>query len=164
MRTRDADRTGFSLIEVVLSLGVIAFALVAILGVFPTGLSANRSGITDTRAGELVKAVTATIEAQCHSFGSIQCYGLTLDLGSLDKTSPAQLLYASFPSPDSPQITNTVDPGTIYTIELRFDNNPEVAPGVSLGTGKLNQIQIRVWGKEKTASSLEFFYLARNQP
>ena len=43
---------GFSLVEVVLALGVVGFALVAILGVFPVGLTTQHSAQDDTRAAQ----------------------------------------------------------------------------------------------------------------
>jgi len=41
---------GFSLVEVVLALGVVAFAIVAILGIVPTGLSSSHGAQDETRA------------------------------------------------------------------------------------------------------------------
>jgi uncharacterized protein (TIGR02598 family) len=155
---------GFSLVEVVLALGVIAFSLVAILGVFPTGLAANRLSVSDTRAAQLASAVSATIDAQSATFSSVNCYGVLLDLATFDSTSAPQLLYASYPSPNQPNISTTQNADSIYTIELRFDNDPIVAaPGTKLGAGKLNQIQIRISGKSSNAGAAEFFYVARNK-
>ena len=159
----------FSLIEVVLALGVISFALVAILGVFPIGLAANRSSISDTRAAQLINAIVATIDAQCGTFSNVQCFGLpSLDLTTLTTTDAPKMLYASYPSPDQPTISNTEDANSIYTIELKFDNDPEVAPnpppnGTHLEPGKLNQIRIRIRGKSAAAGYLEFSYLARKR-
>src|SRR6185369_16768545 len=98
------DRTGFSLIEVVLAIGIIAISLVAILGVFPTGLSSNRTSISDTRAAALGDAVFATIDAQTKTFSSVNCYGTTFDLASLS-TTDSKTLYASYPSTSEPTIS-----------------------------------------------------------
>ena len=73
-RVRARGGNSFSLVEVVLALGVISFALVAILGVFPIGLAANRTSISDTRAAQLVNAVVATIDAQCATFDNVQLF------------------------------------------------------------------------------------------
>jgi uncharacterized protein (TIGR02598 family) len=155
----------FSLIEVVLALGVIAFALVAILGVFPTGLAANRSSISDTRASQLLSAITATIDAQCTTFSNVTCYGTTLDLASLDTATAAKTLYVSYPSPNQPTISNNANlTSWIYTVELTFDNNPALtSTGTKLGPGKLNKIQLRLRGKSTTEGFVEGFYLARNR-
>ncbi|HSH37486.1 MAG TPA: prepilin-type N-terminal cleavage/methylation domain-containing protein [Chthoniobacterales bacterium] len=154
---------GFSLIEVVLALGVISFALVAIFGVFPTGLAANRLGISDTRAAQLANAVATMIDSQSTKFSSVDCYGATLNLASLDKSAAPVVLHAGYPSPSQPEITNIATAASIYTIEMRFDNDPEVAPGTKLGAGKLNQIQMRFRGKSADSSTVEFFFTARNK-
>ena len=168
-RIRARRGNSFSLVEVVLALGVISFALVAILGVFPIGLAANRTSISDTRAAQLVNAVVATIDAQCATFDNVQCFGLPpLDLASLTTTDAPKMLYAGYPSPNQPSIGSTQDADSIYTIELRFDNDPAIAPepapnGTHLGPGKLNQIKIRLLGKSRAAGFLDFSYLARKK-
>jgi uncharacterized protein (TIGR02598 family) len=164
-RVKSATRDGFSLIEVVLALGVISFALVAILGVFPAGLAANRTSISDTRAAQLANAITATIDAQSAAFSSVNCYGVTLNLASFG-ASDTKTLFAGYPSPNQPEITSGANPNSIYTIELRFDNDPPLnsaIPPTKLGPGKLNQLQIRIKGKSNTSDFAEFFYLARKK-
>lgn len=155
-------KTGFSLVEVVLALGVIAFSLVAILGVFPSGMRANRLGISDTRASQVATAITATIKAQENDFSSVDCFGLALNLSTLTAGSPAQLLYVRYPDPDRPEISPTATPDVIYTVELRFNNDPEVAPGLTLGPGRLNRIEIRVYPRSRNEGFAEFFQVVRN--
>lgn len=156
--------TAFSLIEVVLALGIIGFSLVAILGVFPTGLSSNRTSVSDTRAAALANAVFATIEAQTKTFSSVNCYGTTLDLAALS-TTDTKKLYVSYPTASEPTISS--DPALadwIYTIEMRFDNDPVLTPaGTKVGAGKLNKIQMRISGKSNAEGSVETFYVARNR-
>jgi len=166
--TRNSRReaSGFSLVEVVLALGVIAISLVAILGVFPVGLSSNRTSVSDTRAAELANAIFATIDAQSSSFSSVQCYGTTLDLVALSTAAAdTRTFYASYSSPNQPVISS--DPllaDRIYSIELKFDNDPAVTPsGVKLGSGNLNKIQMRISGKSTTEGFVEMFYIARNR-
>jgi uncharacterized protein (TIGR02598 family) len=159
---RNPNTPGFSLVEVVLALGVISFSLVAILGVLPAGFDADRQSIADTRAAQLASAVAATIDAQCATFTNVKCFGLTLDLEALSTTEPPKRLYASYPSPDAPKISD--DPANaIYTIEMRFNNDPPVDPsGTGLGAGKLNQIELRVLSKDR-ARYTEYFVMARNR-
>ena len=156
--------TGFSLIEVVLAIGIIAISLVAILGVFPTGLSSARTSINDTRAGALANAVFATIEAQTATFSNINCYGTTLDLSSLT-TTDTKTLYVSYPSRTEPTISGDSNlPDWIYTIELKFDNDPAVnAAGTKVGAGKLNKIQMRIRAKSSAEGFVEMFHVLRNR-
>jgi uncharacterized protein (TIGR02598 family) len=154
----------FSIIEVVLALGVVAFALVAILGVFPAALSQSRKGVSDTRATQLVKMIVATIDAQASSFGAIDCFGATLDLTNSSTGTAAVMLYAAYPSPDPPQITNTKNANSIYSVEIRFNNVPPVAPSTTLPAGTVNQLQIRIRGLSTVATDyIEFMYLARKK-
>ena len=71
------------------------------------------------------------------------------------------MLYAGYASPNQPTISNTQDANSIYTIELRFDNDPAIAPdpapnGTHLGPGKLNEIKIRLLGKSRAAGFFGF--------
>jgi len=59
MRTRDA----FSLIEVTIALGVVAFALVAILGLVPVALRSAREATDDTRSSLIAQDVATRARA-----------------------------------------------------------------------------------------------------
>ena len=162
---KSKHRSGFSLVEVVLALGVIAFSLVAILGVFPTGLASNRASINETRAAQLAQTIIATIDAQCATFSSVDCYDTLLDLTTLG-TGDTRTLFAGYPSPEQPEITSTANSNSIYTIELRFNKDPELtatSPPLQLGPGKVNQIEMRIYPKSRSEGFTEFFYLARNK-
>ena len=142
--------------------------MIAILAFFPAGLSSNRSSAQDTRAAQIAQAITGTIDSQTSTFSSVKCYGLTLDLASLSTMATSssalqQKLYATYPSNsagDQPTISTT-STDSIYSIELRFDNNPTAA--ASIGTGKASLVEIRVFGKSTTEGPVEFFFLARNK-
>ncbi|HEY5035834.1 MAG TPA: hypothetical protein VII74_01735 [Chthoniobacterales bacterium] len=163
-RRNSQPAAGFSLIEVVLALGVVAFALVAILGVFPAAFSQNRKGISDTRASQLVQMIVATIDSQATTFASVDCFGTNLDLANSSTGTAPVLLYADYASPSQPEITNTKNPNSIYTIEIRFNNNPDVAPSIKLPAGSVNQLQIRIRGLVANSTDFrEFMYLARKK-
>ncbi len=59
----DADQRAFSLVEVALSLGIVAFAFVAILGLLPVGLSSNRDALAESRVMNLIQTVVADRKA-----------------------------------------------------------------------------------------------------
>lgn len=56
--------TSFTLVEVVLALGVIGFAIVAIIGVLPVGLSTGRSAQDETRAAQIAQDIFASLASQ----------------------------------------------------------------------------------------------------
>lgn len=60
-------RSGFSLVEVVLALGVISFAIVAILGVVPVGLSTGHSAQNETRAAQIAQDILSSLASQAQA-------------------------------------------------------------------------------------------------
>jgi uncharacterized protein (TIGR02598 family) len=57
---RGSGREGFSLIEVVLAIGIISFAMIPLLGLMPVGVSMSRSASSDIALGLIRKDLTAT--------------------------------------------------------------------------------------------------------
>ena len=54
---------GFSLVEVVLALGVVAFCLFAILGMFPVALKTQQASVNQTTANEILGQILADLRA-----------------------------------------------------------------------------------------------------
>jgi type II secretory pathway pseudopilin PulG len=57
-------QSAFSLVEVVLALGVVGFATIAILGVLPIGLQTSHSSQDETRAAQIAQTVLASLASQ----------------------------------------------------------------------------------------------------
>lgn len=55
--------SGFSLIEIVLAIGIMSFALVAILGLFPIGLSTAAESKAETRIALIAQTLWAELQA-----------------------------------------------------------------------------------------------------
>jgi uncharacterized protein (TIGR02598 family) len=53
---------GFSLIEVAISLGIVAFAFVALLGVMPSGLSSFRTAIDSSNESWIMQGMNSMIQ------------------------------------------------------------------------------------------------------
>lgn len=82
------DQAGFSLVEVVIAIGVASFCLVVMLGLIPAGLNTNKDSSGETAAANIVRNISS-------------------DLRATAKTSTTTSLYSiSFPSGSTP-ITNT---------------------------------------------------------
>jgi Tfp pilus assembly protein PilV len=58
---------GFSLVEIVLALGIIAFALIAVLAVFPIGLTTQHSAQDDTRTAQIAGDILSSIASQAQA-------------------------------------------------------------------------------------------------
>src|SRR5947208_15187450 len=97
---RRARTHSFSLLEVVIALGVITVGIVGVLAVFPTALQTGHSAQDETRAAHIAQSVFGSLVAQAPSeFSKVQIRlsdGVTLsppiDLGT--SLSPAVTLYA----------------------------------------------------------------------
>jgi len=82
MKSNQSNTKGFSLIEVVLALGISVFALVTILALLPAGLGANQASIQQTAAVNLATAIVADLR-QTPSAPAVAASG-----GSLTAISP----------------------------------------------------------------------------
>ena len=58
-----SQRSAFSLIEVTLAIGIIGFALIAIVGLIPVGLTSGRDAIDATRSSLIAQDAKARVES-----------------------------------------------------------------------------------------------------
>lgn len=148
-------RAAFSLIEVVLALGIAGFSLVGILGLMPVAVESGRLGMMETRACHLAETTFATLRGQ--PFTAARCFGSDpLDLSQLTNNSnDKRIFYVAYdPAPDNsgnvaaaPRITpaSTSAPAdAVYTISLEFDNQPVIYGTERLSAGKANRVIARV--------------------
>src|SRR4249920_2281378 len=108
----------FSLVEVVLTLGVVGFALLAIIGLLPIGLQSGRASIQETRANHLAEQIFNTLRSQ--RFTAVDLSFLSgnstpIDLSSENTASgtPGPQLYATYEG-------TFIGAADYFTIELRF--------------------------------------------
>lgn len=132
-----SHRSAFSLVEVVLALGVVSFAIVAILGILPTGLQTGKSSQDETRATQLAQSVLATMASQAPTqFNNVQL--------ELNDGSPVQFdLSGSEPKPpfyaDNDGKMIGAPAGASYKIAVTTNGAP---PGFD--PGNANQVTVRV--------------------
>lgn len=161
-------RFAFSLIEVVLALGVAALGILAVVAILPTALNSGRESIAQTRAAQIAATFFSTLrsepfDAAHYTEGTInpttgaQTSGPTLDLRSLTTSSTDQPLvcYAQLDEVP-PEITSGGNtgtdarrlhfreannpPGAGYTLLVRFNNQPSDMFSARLA----NQIQLGI--------------------
>src|SRR5205814_6531881 len=86
---------GFSLAEVVIALGVIAIAVVAILALFPAALQTGHSAQDETRAAQIAQTIFPRLIGQAVSqFNNVQ---LLLSDNTTRSTPPVDLRAYSTP-------------------------------------------------------------------
>jgi hypothetical protein len=132
-RSDSPRRDAFSLVEVVLALGVVSFAIVAILGVFPVGLSLGHSAQDETRAPQIAQSIFGALAAQnlkrvggqpeLDGNGHLQLNNaarIPSVAGPIDLTSSADvLIYAR-----NDGTLSDSDAGATYAITIRLNNAP----------------------------------------
>lgn len=131
--------------EIVLALGVISFALVAIIGLLPIGLASGRASIQETRANFLAQQIFATLRAQPFAAANLTSLGsnATIDL-STQSTPLATPLHATYEG----QFVPNAD---YFRIEVTFRNAPD---GLIAGTA--NEVHVQVSGRELGAQRMDY--------
>jgi hypothetical protein len=124
---KPAGPNAFTLIEVSLALGLAAFCLMALLGLFPIGLKEAAASVLETRGTHLAQTVFAALESG--PFEAANCGGMTLDLATLDEATPVQL-EAAFPAGGEARLEKNCGAAADYKLELRFR---KMAPSPSSG-------------------------------
>ena len=157
--TSDAEtrlQFAFSLVEVVLALGVIAVGVIAILGVFPTALQTGHSAQDETRAPEIAQTIYGSLAAQAPSqFSNVRFRlsdGVTLFPGpppspSINLTQPpsSYTLYAD----NAGQLINSATNAS-YLITIYTNNS---VPGFT-DPASANAVTVRVaWPANAAAAN-----------
>jgi uncharacterized protein (TIGR02598 family) len=108
-------RKGFSLVEVTLSLGLVSFALVAMLGLLPTGLTTLRASMNQTVEAQILQSIAS--RAVISSFTNIASSTLLFDDEGLPVNEQGKAYYtaslasgvAAFPgSSNATALTNSL--------------------------------------------------------
>lgn len=111
-------RRAFSLVEVVLALGIVSFAMVGILGMVPVGLASFRNAKNFTVESTIVQEVAG--ELQRAEFSSLAAANLYFDEQGL-------------------RVESASDPSVLYTVEVKapqpLDAGSLVAPGAAATVG-----------------------------
>jgi uncharacterized protein (TIGR02598 family) len=136
---------GFSLVEIVVAIGVISFALVAIIGVLPIGLAAGRQATQETRANHLAEQIFSTLRSQPFTAAALSSLGsgTTVDLSTENGVFGTKL-HATYDG----QFVGTSD---YFTIQLQFRNAPE---GVVSGTA--SEVHVQISGRESGAARMDY--------
>lgn len=138
---------GFSLVEVVLALGVAAVAFTAIMGLFPLGLDLSRETHEETQAALLAQSILGDLRDDYQLGGTSQTNRRVLVTNSINLSSamtnfaignaaPINVLYLAF---TNHTINSTANPGEsgVGAVVLR--------PALSAQTTSTNLTDAPVW-------------------
>lgn len=130
-------RFGFSLVEVVLALGVISFAIVAILGLIPTGLQTSHSSQDETRAAQIAQTILSSMASQAQR----QFTAVTVPTND-SSTIPPFDLTSSGTTPiyaDNAAKLSANAAGAVYAITVTTNSSP-----TGLDAGYVNQVTVSI--------------------
>jgi uncharacterized protein (TIGR02598 family) len=148
-RTHGQLRNGFSLVEVVLALGVISFAIVAILGVFPVGLSTGHSAQDETRAPQIAQMILSSLAAQAPTqFNNVLVPLPNNQTLAVDLTSSGSPTTPSLYADNNGQLMTNATNAT-YAITIITDNAP-----AGFDSGYANKVTVVVaWPANAAAAN-----------
>jgi uncharacterized protein (TIGR02598 family) len=112
-----ARTRSFSLIEIVIALGVIAVGVVGVLAVFPTALQTGHSAQDETRAAQIAQSVFGSLVAGATSqFNAVPLPPTSLSIDLTASSAPTlPTLYADSAGNLIPNSTNSAYAIFIYT-------------------------------------------------
>jgi uncharacterized protein (TIGR02598 family) len=110
MKRRRRVCTAFSLIEVTLAVGVAAFCLIAVFGLMPVGIQANRNATSQTTATNIIAAVIADLRATPTTITTSSQFGVTFG------TNPPPLYFDG-----AGQFTTSIDSNSRYQLNITWN-------------------------------------------
>jgi uncharacterized protein (TIGR02598 family) len=145
MKHTTARNAAFSLIEVSITLGVVVFALVGLVGVLPVAIEQSRLCVNETHGAQLARMICTTIEGE--PYKASKCFstdGSTVDYSSMTSGSSPLVLFASYDVRNDAHITRSKDApaNAEYRIELRF--TPMTLDGTSSTDVRGQSVNIRI--------------------
>jgi uncharacterized protein (TIGR02598 family) len=143
------NRKGFSLIEVTLAIGVISFALLALLGVMPVGMATLRDAMDRTTESQIIRQIGATALLTSYTNLPTQFSGTTFyydQEGTLLGQSPAgrpegtrYSAQATLQSPNFPgSSTATNITASLWSVHIALKTGP------SASTASTNHYNIQI--------------------
>ncbi len=108
----DSRAAAFSLVELVLALGVAAFCLIAVFGLMPVGMQTNRNATSQTAATNIISAIVADLRTTPAAATTSPQFAITF---GTDKT-----LYFDA----SGQASTSLGPDSRYRLNIRWNSAP----------------------------------------
>ena len=152
--TGTAASRGFSLAEIVIALGVISFALVAIIGLLPIGLASGRATIQETRANHLAEEIFATLRSQ--PFTNVSLASFSSNAAPINLSTENTPVQTAGAAPTGYQLYASYDGQFVagndyFAIELRFRNAPE-----GLISGIASEVRVQITARETGTPRMDY--------
>ena len=112
MKSGDSRTAAFSLVELVLALGIVAFCLFAVFGLMPVGMQTNRNATSQTAATNIIAAIVADLRTTPAAATTSPQFAITFET---DKT-----LYFDA----SGQASISLSPDSRYQLNIKWNSAP----------------------------------------
>ena len=123
----------FSLIEVVMALGICSFCLIALIGLLSQGLSTNRDTVSETEAAGIARMVQSDLAARevADATGKLKPttsrFGITVPAApSSATTAPAKTFFLKADGSDGSSIDS------IYRVDVSFGASASAVSAIAL--------------------------------
>ena len=121
----------FTLVEVVLAIGIIAFAFVPLVGLLPIGLDVSRQAIQTTVQAQIAQQLTTEVQQTDFSL-----------LGEMAKNSPTHPYYFDDQGNNATDPANRIYQATLNIVSKDSDGNPQTMLPDGVLTKKLATVTI----------------------
>ena len=164
--------SAFSLVEVTISLGLVAFALVGILGALPLAMDSGRYSFEQTRASNIANTLFATMRTQSftqvfyitgrdNGDGTLTPGGVAIDLKNESGPTKTRQFYAAITDPGlvlaNPDAAKTFQnllgvrfleapTGADFGVRMYLNNQPGGASAPTMpSVGMANQVELQIY-------------------
>lgn len=150
--------SAFSLVEVTIALGIVAFGLVAILGVLPIAFNTSRTSINQTRATGIMETVFTGMRAQPFTSATI---GAGLLYPDANPTPPPPAFTVNLTSRSSTDAETLILFAVLNETEPTGDSPDPRRMRFVANSGDMNTVMQQAGG---AASGYELVFRFNNQP
>ncbi len=120
----------FSLVEVTLALGIVAFSLVTLLGVIPMGLVTFHKAVETSVGSQIVQQVVTDVEQT--------------DFSSLTSSTGVNQLGLRYFDDQGNELPSSTSPGAIYQVNVVINTSPVFSGGSSTASPSLACLTIDI--------------------
>lgn len=121
---------GFSLVEVTLAIGIVAFAFVALLGLLPVGLTSFRSALDRSVRSQIVQSLTT--QAQQTDFALLKANTTSIlsyyDDEGAEVPAESSIYTASMKVAPKTELPEAGESTNVLTLNISIANNPGHLP------------------------------------
>jgi uncharacterized protein (TIGR02598 family) len=149
----DAPQHAFSLVEVVLALGLAAISLLAIFSLLPIGLQTNQYSLEQTASLNILSAVAADLRATQRGTSASSQFNIIMPANPVLTSTPALPLYFN----SAGQASRSLQPDSRYRVVITFLAPSPTPSGSPARTATFVNLKIMWPAEPDTQGSAEMF-------